>query len=223
MNKGKELVVAIATVLLTLTGLAQAQNPPSVSPEDLVLRLERERQPGGSRGAQACAVIPKSLTPQAASKQVWSLQPLLVWQLQGTQVDAVQLSAWGELEPLWRREPSPGTTQVLYDGPPLEPGRTYEWELVVADPLGTGALGDWVEFTVMPADERAQVARDLAQLEARVAATASEEAIALRRATYFAERALWSDALRELYSVAEPSPTLAAARAQLGALNFCNF
>jgi hypothetical protein len=34
------------------------------------------------------------------------------------------------------------------------------------------------------------------------------EEIALQRANYFAQRDLWSDALQEIYSVQNPSPTL---------------
>jgi hypothetical protein len=47
------------------------------------------------------------------------------------------------------------------------------------------------------------------------------EKMALEKANYFAEQELWSDALRELYSVPNPSAELKDAIAQIQAHDFC--
>jgi len=221
MNRGNLVAAALLGAAIAIASSVQAQPRQGLSPEDLVLQLERDKKPGGSRGIQACAITPQSLTEDEASEQVWSLQPLFLWQLQGTPVASIQLYALDEAEPFWSREPEPGATHLAYDGEPLEPGQTYEWETTVVNALV--GQSDFSTFTVMAADKRQQIASDLERLEARLkAADASPEAIALERASYFAARALWSDALGELYSVDDPSPELQAARAQLETIDFCD-
>ncbi len=225
MNRRKLGVAALLGLVLAIAGSAQAQQLDVLSPEDLILRLERDKEPGGSRGGQACAIAPQPLTMTEASEQVWSLQPLFLWQLRGgdpSQMElVVELYELDAPEPFWTGEPPNGATSLAYDGEPLEPGQVYEWSVLVTNSLL--GEGDSADFEVMAADKRAQIEQELVQLEARLkAAAASPEAIALERANYFAARSLWSDALRELYSVENPSRALLAARDRLQANEFCN-
>jgi hypothetical protein len=72
----------------------------------------------------------------------------------------------------------------------------------------------------MEAQKRDRITKELTALEKRLKG-ASEETVALEKANYFTERELWSDALRELYSVPKPSAELRDAIALEEAHDFC--
>jgi uncharacterized protein (DUF342 family) len=72
----------------------------------------------------------------------------------------------------------------------------------------------------MDSQKRDRITAELSQLEERLKG-ASAETMALEKANYFAERKLWPDALRELYSVSEPSAELRDAIEQIQAYDFC--
>ncbi|NJL01454.1 MAG: DUF928 domain-containing protein [Spirulinaceae cyanobacterium SM2_1_0] len=232
MNKGKWIMGVLLGGAIAIASGVQAQPLQAISPEDLVLQLQRDKKPGGSRDSvfnRACAIAPRLLTEDDASEQVWSLQPLFLWQLESATVARINLYLLeADEQPIWSYEPAPDATQLAYDGEPLVPGQKYGWEVIVAanDPapgqLNLSSGDDYGSFLVMATSERERIERDLVALEARLkAAAASPEAMALERAHYFAAQSLWSDALGELYAVTDPSPELLAAREQLQALNFC--
>ena len=72
----------------------------------------------------------------------------------------------------------------------------------------------------MEQQQRDRISAELTQLQAQLQ-DASEETIALEKANYFVKQELWADALRELYSVSNPSPTLTAAIKEIQSHNFC--
>jgi hypothetical protein len=71
----------------------------------------------------------------------------------------------------------------------------------------------------MEETERDRISQELSQLEQDWQERgASAEEIAWQRATYFAQQRLWSDALREIYSVETPSPELGEAMGDIANL-----
>jgi hypothetical protein len=74
----------------------------------------------------------------------------------------------------------------------------------------------------MDDDTYAQIAAELETLEAALAAeNADAETSALARANFFAEQELASDALQELFAVAEPSPEMQQRQAEVVEM-FCS-
>jgi hypothetical protein len=57
----------------------------------------------------------------------------------------------------------------------------------------------------MEARERSRIEKELAALERQISTMSDEERI-LQRALYFADRELFLDAVRELFSMQNPSP-----------------
>jgi hypothetical protein len=184
---------------------------------DIWDRLRRKKKPGGGRGG-ICAIAPVKLVDRDAKQEnsqeiqeVWSARPLFLWQ--GGRVQQIELFLPGSQEP-WTRKIPEGETKVNYDGEPLQPGQTYEWRILAPHPIKQDP------FQVVEPKKRDRISAELKQLEERLEG-ASAETIALEKANYFAERELWSDALRELYLVPTPSVELKSAIALLQAHDFC--
>ncbi|NET61504.1 MAG: hypothetical protein F6K47_36905, partial [Symploca sp. SIO2E6] len=77
-------------------------------------------------------------------------------------------------------------------------------------------------FRIMEAEEREAIAKELAALENRLKTEgASAEEIALKRANYFEGKELWSDVLREIYSVSNPSSELKQMQENIQNHEFC--
>lgn len=185
---------------------------------DIWDKLSPKRRRGGSRG-DTCVIAPvKLVDPNAkqentqAIQEVWSDRPLFLWK--GGRVQQIELFLPGNPKP-WTRKIREGETKVIYDGEPLQPGQTYEWRILAPHPIKQEP------FQVMEPQERDRISAELRQLEERLEG-ASAETMALEKANYFARRELWSDALRELYSVPKPSAELRNAIELLQAHNnFC--
>ncbi|NJO20176.1 MAG: hypothetical protein HC838_09105 [Spirulinaceae cyanobacterium RM2_2_10] len=173
----------VARGAIAIASGVQAQPLQAISPEDLVLQLQRDKKPGGSRDSvfnRACAIAPRLLTEDDASEQVWSLQPLFLWQLESATVARINLYLLeADEQPIWSYEPAPDATQLAYDGEPLVPGQKYGWEVIVAanDPapgqLNLSSGDDYGSFLVMATSERERIERDLVALEARLKAAAA--------------------------------------------------
>jgi hypothetical protein len=190
---------------------------------DIWNRLRRKKSPAGSRGGEICVIAPAKLVDRDAKQEntqvpqeVWSDRPLFLWNIQGGTVNRIELSREGNKGILWYQQIQ-RETRAVYDGKPLEPGQSYVWELFasVPHPVRTSVL-----FQVMEREKRDRISRELRQLEERLKG-ASAETMALEKANYFAKQELWSDALRELYSVPKPSADLTRAIALLQAHDFC--
>lgn len=72
----------------------------------------------------------------------------------------------------------------------------------------------------MEAPKRDRITAELTQLDEQFKG-ASTETIALEKANFFAKEGLWSDALRELYSVAKAPADLTRAIKQIQAHDLC--
>jgi hypothetical protein len=197
------LTLAIASSIPT-TGLAQdtsqnaSQAPETPSIEDILTILEREEPPRGSRG-ELCAISPGLL---GETDVIWSDRPVFVWH-----GEAIQLTvrSFGNDQPPLLQQPLTSTTRsIVYSGSSLLPGQLYVWELSTR-----AAPGPWFTFEVMAGESRDRIAQDLQTLDDQLNARgASEEAIALARAQYFAEQRLWSDVFQALQAVPRPSADL---------------
>jgi hypothetical protein len=183
-------------------------------------RIRRIKNAGGGRGEPFCPIAPAKLvgsdspnSRQGVVVEVWSDRPLFLWK--GGGIWQFELLLPGSEKP-WTPKLSQGETKVIYDGKPLQPGQSYEWRVTGAYPIRQGP------FRVMEREKRDRIAKELTALEEQLKKQrASAERIALEKANYFAERGLWPDALRELYSVPKPSAQLRNAIAQIQAHDFC--
>jgi hypothetical protein len=141
--------------------------------------------------------------------------------------------SWGESSPLvkgasvrsqrsgelmWSQALDPDQRSIVYgeEGKPLQPGQAYYWRLLRAESSQNSLPR--IMFRVMEqGEERETIVAELAQIRGE---TIEDTAIA--RANYFADRELWSDALRELYAVENPSEELLAIVEQIQGKDFCN-
>jgi hypothetical protein len=175
--------------------LAQA----TTSIEDLLTTLEREEPPLGSRGV-LCPISPGML---GETGMVWSDRPLFIWQ---GQVSQIALRPMARREVIWQASIPEGAQSTAYTGEPLQPGQLYVWQLT--DAAGSS---NYV-FQMLDASERNRVSEELQTLETQLKNSgASEEAIAIERARYFARQGLWSDVLQTLETVDTPSAELTQA------------
>ena len=162
--------------------------------DSLLNRLKRQEQPLGSRG-RICAIAPGLL---GKTDTIWSDRPLFLWQGEADQIVLRQEDTNAEV---WRQSVVPNTRQLAYSGDDLQPDQVYIWELVNASQLQRRYT-----FAVMPATERQQL---WDQLQNLAAAEEAETMAALRRADYFGQQGLWSDALQTLYGIKNPPAEVA--------------
>lgn len=188
---------------------------------DIWNKLRRQRRAGGGRGA-ICAIAPVKLVDSDSSNskqgeilEIWSDRPLFLWNIPDGTVTRIELSRQVDKGAFWDR-PIKGETRVAYDGA-LQPGQSYVWKLSALAPY---PIETSVVFQVMEPERRDRITAELTALEEQFKG-ASAEKIALEKANYFTEQELWSDALRELYSVPKPSAELMDAIALLQAHDFC--
>jgi hypothetical protein len=171
-----------------------------------LLTLKREQEPPLASRGPVCEIAPGLL---GEKNVIWNTRPLFLWQGIVPSLEIYLYSPFSperEQEILWSQtvtaESPPGRFQrVAYTGEALQPGQSYDWELVIPP-----SRRQRYTFQVMESPERDRIAAELRALEAQlVSVAATAEDIALQRANYFAQRDLWSDALQEIYSVQNPS------------------
>ncbi|MBD1944992.1 DUF928 domain-containing protein [Coleofasciculus sp. FACHB-712] len=192
---------------------------------DIWKKLRRKRKGGGGRGGAICAIAPAKLvdadslhSKQGEILEIWSDRPLFLWNIPGGTVTRIELSRQGDKEAFWNR-PIKGETRAVYDGEPLQPGQSYVWKLSASEPY---PIETSVMFQVMEPETRDRISAELISIAlVQQLKDPSPEALAMEKVHYFAERELWSDALRELYSVPNPSAELRNAIALLQAHDFC--
>ena len=157
-------------------------------------------QPIGSRGGEVYAIAPSEIE---GLNVIWRDRPLLIWE---GAIAKVKISDAETDDLLWSQEVSPENRWVAFAGEPLQPGRRYEWGL--CDRHGN-LLTNPVTFHVLASEQWEGVAVALAKKEAALQAEdARSEAIALERASYFADQQLWADVLMVAFSTANPSTGL---------------
>ena len=173
-------------------------------------------QRGGSRGSYFCLAEPGS-----HDGMVWSDRPTLVWQGPATAVGLY--SSDNPLEPIWTQAISEANHlgwidgleangedesiyQVTYDGGDiLTPGETYVWK--VQQPM----VERPVYITMMPTSEHQEIAADLEALELELENEGLDgDAIALRKASFFATQNLWNDFWYQISTLETPSEEVAA-------------
>jgi hypothetical protein len=185
-----------------------------------------ETRTGTGRGDDLCQISP------SPAEKIWSDRPLflLTKRLGGGPIDRIELRSdrqdpkttiWtaSEADELIAEDENGRPIYIYttsYSGEQtLEPGKTYHWLLF----LSGADENDYTSFTsfeVMSPEERDPIAADLQELtDQLIAEDTGEEAIALERARYFADRKMWADALQETYSVADPSEELLQLRKTL--------
>lgn len=155
---------------------------------------------GGSRGDDFCLINP------GENEKVWHLNPLFIWQ---GDTNKIGLREKGKKIVLWRdsvAQKESNLKSVKYKGLPLQFGKTYEW--LFYSNTSKNIVRE-IPFQIMDATERAPITAELSALNKKLKAEgATEEEIALERASYFENRKLWGDVLQELYSVQNPSVKL---------------
>lgn len=190
---------------------------------DAILKmLQRKQAPLASRPVDnLCAITPGLL---GEKNVIWSDRPLFIWQgtVQRLEVRPYSLySPYRSQEVLWNQTVI-AEQSATYTSKALQPGQTYDWELVVNPPSPHNPRPNNPRYTfqVMEAQGRDRITAELTALETQLQGE-SPEAIALERANYFAERDLWSDALQQVFSVKNPSADLTKTAQQISAY-LCN-
>jgi hypothetical protein len=172
----------------------QPPNQPSVWAALLSL-LKRQEPPLASR-SRLCPITPGLL---GDSYIIWNHRPLFAWQ---GEVKSIEVRPYSIEQPfdsqpiLWQKTLNSEVRQVSYDGPPLQPGQKYDWQIVDA-----AGIPRRYSFALMTAQEQQHLASHLShRLQQLQAARATPIQIATARAQFFAEQQLWSDAMQEMYS-----------------------
>ncbi|MFB2938070.1 DUF928 domain-containing protein [Aerosakkonemataceae cyanobacterium BLCC-F154] len=184
--------------------LAQRRRPPRPPTpgggevyQELVNQAKKEESPA-TRGVRLCPLSPGVV----GINDTFSDRPLFLWQ--GGNIQRVELRRPGGDQILWEQKLPPGDSKVIYEAQPLQVGQTYQWSLY-------NSANDYVRFIfrIMDETQRQEIAAELAEIEKSLKEqNATPEQIAVAKAEYFAAQRLWSDALREIYLVENPSPAL---------------
>lgn len=189
---------------------------------DIWKRLSRRKVPGGGRGSKEvtiCAISPERLdSTKLGIQEIWSVQPLFLWNIQGGTVQQIELLNRESEQVFWSKKIPRGQTKVIYDGKPLQPGQSYLWRLSHSPSAGM----TYYQFKVMGVQKRDLITNELTKLEEQLKKQrVPAEKIALEKANYFIQQELWSDALREIYSVPNPSPELTKMIQKVSSSDYC--
>lgn len=132
----------------------------------------------------------------------------------------IELFQQGNKQVVWSREITPAQEKIIYDGKPLQPGELYQWHMYVNVPFPKKSVS--MQFQVIETQKRARITSELTQLETQLQKQgANAEKIALEKANYFAQQELWSDTLREIYTVPNPSAELTKIIQQISSVDYC--
>lgn len=181
----------------------------------------RDKKTGGGRG-DICAVSPQAWVERSQQQtflepvQVLNSQPLFLWQTQDLEPTEIQVFEDSEIpqNPIWSGNIVDGKNYIIYQGEPLKAGKVYYWRLLAPGPKKQ------TYFQVI--SEQDSIHQELKQRETQLQSQGvSAEKIALEKANYLAEQDFWSDALRELFSVTNPSTELKETIQNIRAHNFC--
>ena len=161
-----------------------------------LLRAKREQEPALSSRSNICEITPGLL---GETNTIYSDRPLFLWQGTLPSLEIYLYSPFSldaDQELLWTQTVNAESQNVLYTGEALQPGKIYDWEIIV----DSQANRRRISFQIMDQGERDRISRELEQLETELTVSgANIEEIILAKANYFAERDLWSDTLQQLY------------------------
>ncbi|NER19885.1 MAG: hypothetical protein F6J96_03965 [Symploca sp. SIO1C2] len=165
---------------------------------DRILDIFRPKpKNGGSRQDSFCPIWPNGNDPELF--EIWSNEPLFIWQ--GT-VREIEVRLPGSESALWRYKVEANQSQQLYQGPELQSGEEYDYWVSYEVTEGGETTTDTTTIPFMIKEEQETIANELEKLQVE---GASGEENALARAQYFAQQQIWSDALKEVFGVANPS------------------
>lgn len=191
---------------------------------DIVKIFRRKKTRKGGKGS-ICLIVPQRLdSPDskiAGTQEVWSLNPRFLWHIKRGNIAAIELFEKNTNKAFWSRNVAEEETSFVYDGEPLKPGFSYQWRIIANAPFRMKSIP--VEFKVMESQKRLPITIRLALLEYRLKKQgANAEKIALEKANYFATKELWSDVVREIYQVKNPSRRLKQRIQQIPSSDYCN-
>jgi hypothetical protein len=219
------LIGAPALVDRPEAAVAQSQ-PAVISWTQIRDWFQRKKVRGGRRNPLFCAIAPQLLQDDSflagtTPVEVWHLRPLFVWRGQIGAAGRLEVFQYDANQLLWNRPISSLNTSLLYpsllyQGSALKPGQTYKWRVSSHENPNLPSIYSTILFQVVAAPKWQQMATELSQLSAQLKTqAATDETIAFRRASYFAERQLWSDVLQEVMGVPQPSSQLTQLRQDL--------
>jgi hypothetical protein len=155
---------------------------------------------GGSRPLEkssVCMVSPGSFKDM----QLLQRRPLVVWRGEAQRV-SVRMD--GAEKPLWNWELAKGGSSIsqwMYNGPMLEPGQVYWFELWDGRQRAVRS-----RFQVMDLPERQLLLRDLQVVQDKAWTEGLRgEALVRRRVEVLSERGLWLDIVHEVFRSGERS------------------
>ncbi|MGB3638533.1 MAG: hypothetical protein WBA39_13300 [Rivularia sp. (in: cyanobacteria)] len=196
----------------------------ALSWSDIVKIFRRKKSRKGGKGS-ICLIVPQRLDDPISqvqgTQEVWSVNPRFLWNISKGKVRTIELFEKGSNKPFWSQEVPEGETSFVYNGKPLQPGYSYQWRVIADAPFRMKSIPR--EFKVMEAQKRLGIRIQLALLEHRLKKQgANAEKIALEKANYFAKEELWSDVVKEIYQVKNPSRRLKLRIKQIQSSDYCN-
>ena len=215
-NSSKLLLSAFLVLASVVPATIQAEDntsTPTKSPEKSTSILEAIlslfKSPENrfiTRGDEICLISPGNLGEQV----IWNDRPLFIWQgkIPESEINLTESTGIRE-ELVWTETVSENTQTIAYTGDDLQPGITYDWELVSNDKTYRQTI------TLMEQSQREAIAAELTALENKLDDSATKENIAIAKADYLIRQQLGYDALQQLYSVPNPSPDLTAQITQI--------
>lgn len=158
----------------------------------------RPRVPLGTRSG-VCPTTPGLLGKDFA---IISDRPLFSWQGKAVKLTVRDFETKAEI---WSTTIASNTQQIAYGGTPLQPGKTYQWQ-ILSDTPTSADLARWELLSVMTQSERDRHLANLKSIEQKTKNNAPE-AIANAKLAYLLapDRELWSDAVQVLFEVKNPS------------------
>ena len=208
--------------------LEDITTPLAVSWNGIWARLQRKEVPGGSRGNRnqptVCAVVPGMLidrdTEEANPLQVWGLKPVFVWQEEWSRIEVFRSQ---DHEILLSQELAPGARHLVYsdveDAIPLEPGGSYYWKLSRDGSDGQAPTFGETTFRTLDEEDRQELEAALAD---NLSAVDDLELALSQRVNFFAQRELWADVFRELYTVDDLPVELETLKNEIAGHDFCD-
>lgn len=213
-NRAYSVVALLVAVQLTsfaaisTKALAEPNSSGIASAWSSFLRWFQPRKPpfaGRPTRQDATCIISPILVNGETVVKIWNDRPSIVWRGKGTR--KIEMTQQGNkksiLEQAINSENQAG--QVQYTKGTLQPESVYTWRLldIDLDPTQTR------QFQPIAASQRNKITAELKALQSQLESKgASPEAIALRRAEFFIQKDLGSDAVQELFAVKNPSEEL---------------
>lgn len=175
----------------------KSKSKPADDPEPPI----KPRKAGSRPVNQICLISPDA---PSQPRIIWNTKPFFLWK---GNISKIAVGIPNSKEYL-KTQIVTGNQNVNYTGQTLEPGKTYRL-LIFLSELDNASPTMFIPFKIMEAPKRNRIGAELKLLEIlQQNQGADAEKIAQRKAEYFAEKGLWSDALQQAFSIPNPSPEL---------------